>query len=216
MVEKDYSLNSGERQAATSLEDIRVDHRNRYAFGLEAIETPGYGLDVFCGNGYGSRLIAMAGHNVLAIDGSQEAIDLARTHYQTPEILFCHKLWPFSLPQAAFDFAFCLESIEHVADSEAFLRDMLKFLKPGATLVISTPNEDLMPFDPKQHIFHFRHFTQQGIFSLLAAHGLDIVKWGGQIVYDITADGRHIQLTGDAPILLNTPGQFLTICCRKL
>lgn len=215
MSQKSYSLNSGERQIATSIDGIRADHRNRYTFGIEAVEAPGYGLDVFCGNGYGSKMIAMAGHTVLSIDGSQDAIELAHAHYETSEILFCQKIWPFRLPKSAFDFAFCLESIEHIPDSDAFLHEMMQCLRPGASLILSTPNEDLMPFDAKHHIFHYRHFTQDAIFSLLATHGFDIVKWGGQIVYDIAIDGRHIPLVGDAPVLLDTPGQFLTICCRK-
>lgn len=211
----DFSLESGERQVSTTLEGIRADHRNRYAFGLESIPGKGYGLDIFCGNGYGAHQISMAGHNVLAIDGSREAIELAQQHYETPNILFCHKLWPVRLPETAFDFAFCLESIEHLEDSEAFLRDILKALKPGGIIVLSTPNEDMMPFVPTQHKFHFRHFTKEQIFNLLQSHRLEILKRGGQTVYNITQEGKQTTLLSDAPVVEQTPGQFLIFCCRK-
>ena len=81
---RDFSLNSGERQVAQSLDGIRKDHLWRYELVADflakqfgAIRTNG--ADIFCGNGYGSHIVAKRLQNtqILAIDASKEAIDSA-------------------------------------------------------------------------------------------------------------------------------------------
>jgi len=44
-----------------------------------------------------------------------------------------------SLEAASFDFILCSEVIEHLADSRAALRNMARLLRPGGTLLLSTP-----------------------------------------------------------------------------
>jgi 2-polyprenyl-3-methyl-5-hydroxy-6-metoxy-1,4-benzoquinol methylase len=100
---------------------------------------------VFCGNGYGSYMAARAGHSLLAIDASPEAVSVANAHYQEPGLFFCQKEWPFALPRACFDFCFCLESVEHVVDGSALVAAVVDSLRPGGLLILSTPNENLMP-----------------------------------------------------------------------
>ena len=56
---KDYSLNSGERQTAKTLDGIRADHTARYLAAVEFLQQhygnePIKGYDDFCGTGYGS------------------------------------------------------------------------------------------------------------------------------------------------------------------
>ena len=103
---RDFSLNSGERQIAQSLEGIRKDHLWRYELVADflanqfgAIRTNG--ADIFCGNGYGSHLVAKRLQNtqILAIDASKEAIDLANRHYKVDKkIHFANKFFPFAPP----------------------------------------------------------------------------------------------------------------------
>lgn len=212
---RDFSLRSGERQFATALDEIRGDHVARYAFGLEHLPPGGFGLDVFCGNGYGSHMIASRGHHVLAMDASAGALTLARAHYETDRTYFVDRRWPFELPEQVFDFCFCLESIEHVVDGGAFLTALHTALKPGALLVLSTPNQDLMPFLPAHHKFHVRHYSQKDTFNLFRQRRMEIIAWGGQTVYDIHPDGTHVLSHPDAPVTPEVAGQFLIAVGRK-
>ena len=81
---KDFSLNSGERQVATSIENIRKDHLYRYEYAINKIKKLLKDncsiLDIFCGNGYGSYLISksLPQCSICSVDGSKEAIILAR------------------------------------------------------------------------------------------------------------------------------------------
>jgi len=44
-----------------------------------------------------------------------------------------------ALPERSFDLVLCTEVVEHIPDSAAALRGMRRLLRPGAVLVLSTP-----------------------------------------------------------------------------
>ncbi|WP_434055992.1 MAG: class I SAM-dependent methyltransferase [Roseibium sp.] len=212
--EHDFSFRSGERQTSGTLCGIRADHRNRYEFGINALAQTGFGLDVFCGNGYGTYMIAEQGNQVLGIDGSAEAITFANQTYATDATFFSHKVWPFAFPENAFDFVFCLESIEHIANYTDFLECIRKALKKGGTLVLSTPNEELFPFQPDLHRHHVKHFTHSEVRSLVAEFRLDLLDWGGQDVYDFVDGAQKQRADADQCVQRRKNGQFNTFICE--
>src|SRR5262245_50978058 len=83
-------------------------------------------LDVACGEGYGSHLMATrwGAAAVHAIDVSAQAIASARAHFDDPRITWLEmdldRLDPAQVG-GPFDLIVSLETIEHVADPEAFL-----------------------------------------------------------------------------------------------
>jgi 2-polyprenyl-3-methyl-5-hydroxy-6-metoxy-1,4-benzoquinol methylase len=212
---RDFSLKSGERQFAPSLEGIRGDHLNRYKFGLKYVKNEGFGLDLFCGNGYGSYIVSKQNHHILSIDASSDAITFANANYSTDKVYFSNKQWPFQLPPQQFDFCFCLESIEHVNNGAKLLDAIYSALKPGGILILSTPNQDLMPFIQKEHKFHFRHYTQKESFDLLKQRKMQLIAWGGQNVYDIFGDGTHKLQNPNALVTPDVSGQFIIMIARK-
>ncbi|WP_437216406.1 class I SAM-dependent methyltransferase [Pectobacterium sp. LFLA-215] len=192
--DKDFSLDSGERQTGISLEQIRFDHRVRYMFasywirrrfGMEIRNK--VGLDIFCGNGYGSRMVAdMTGARMVGLDGSAESIDLAENVYGSHRVVFGHALYPFEFNSDFFDFAISFESIEHVDDPKGLLEQIVVASK--GPLAISFPDESGLPFDMFGHYFkhHVRHFRREEIVSLLSSLGKsNIVAERGQNVYKI-------------------------------
>ncbi|MCW1955929.1 MAG: methyltransferase domain-containing protein [Roseobacter sp.] len=220
-MQHDFSLRSGERQIAPVLKDIRGDHVNRYRFGLQKLHSMGldakscYGLDVFCGNGYGSSMAAEEGYHILGLDASEDALRVANKHYASSTVCFAQKEWPFELPSNVFDFCFCLESIEHIANGSALISALYHALKPGGVLIMSTPNQDQMPFVPKQHKFHLRHYTQKESFELLNQHEMKLISWGGQTVYDISENGAHRLKFPNAEVMENIAGQFTVLVAQK-
>ncbi|GKV80741.1 methyltransferase domain-containing protein [Pectobacterium versatile] len=190
--DKDFSLDSGERQTGINLQQIRFDHRVRYIFASHWIrrrfgmETRNkVGLDVFCGNGYGSRMIAdMTGTRMVGLDGSAEAIDLAENIYGSHRVVFGQALYPFEVNTDFFDFAISFESIEHVDDPKGLLEQIAVASK--GPLAISFPDESGLPFDKFGPFFkhHVRHFRREDIISLLSSVGRNnIVAERGQNVY---------------------------------
>ncbi|RDL47463.1 putative S-adenosylmethionine-dependent methyltransferase [Ensifer sp. M14] len=214
-VEHDLRLESGERQIADTYGAIRADHRVRYEWADRHIPRDSYGLDVFCGNGYGTHLLSKTRH-VLAIDGSEEAIRLGREKFGTPCAMFCQNYFPFSLPEARFDFAVSLESIEHVPDGRAFFSEIANSLRRGGTFVFSTPCEDHLPFATSGNKFHFKHFTLEETLDLIRDSGLELITWAGQDCYEMSKDRRPLKALSDDRITLKTEqaGQFTIVAAR--
>jgi SAM-dependent methyltransferase len=213
----DFSLNSGERQVGTTYQSIRADHRYRYEWADACIPRTGFGVDIFCGNGYGTWLLSEA-RWVLGIDGSAEAIRLADQYFRRPSGMFSVGVYPFTLPVSGLDFVVSLESIEHVEDGSGFFRSLADSLKPGGVLVFSTPCEDQLPLAGTGNHFHHRHYTLTQTLELASSHDLILVEWAGQDVYMLDDQGRQCQLLPEARMRLKVgePGQFLVVVCQKL
>jgi hypothetical protein len=200
---KNFSLDSGERQTAREVAQIRADHRARYAFAarwlMQNLPRPAdlTGLDAFCGNGYGSRIVAdQCGARMVGLDGSAEAVNLAEECFGSHRVVFSHAVFPFSLQQDLFDFAICFESIEHVDDPVAMLVQLAQATR--GPLVLSVPNESGLPFAQYGHRFehHVRHFSFAQIEAMLASVGRPRITLAlGQDVYTTSAD----DLTGLLP-----------------
>lgn len=214
----DFSLHSGERQVATRYEDIRADHRYRYEWVDSLLPEGGFGVDVFCGNGYGTWHLSEK-RKLWGIDGSADAIRLAEKHYRTRGAFFSQAVYPFDLPEERFDFAVSLESIEHVEDGAGFFATLAASLKPGGLLFFSTPCEEQLPHAKFSDLFHFhhRHYTFEETLRLAESHGLELLDWAGQDVYAFLPDGTPTPLA-DASAMRLKPrmvGQFLIFFCRK-
>lgn len=219
--DRDFSLNSGERQTAPNVDAIRADHRYRYEAAAQWLRrhTPQpwrlTGLDVFCGNGYGSRIIAdTTGARMVGLDGSAEAVDLAERHYGTHRVVFGNACFPFTLEEDLFDFAVCFESVEHVDDAEGLLRQLSRAVR--GPLFISVPLDGGLPFDHNRERFahHVRHYLNEDLRALLREIGRPVIaaEWG-QMTYHMNDQKVGAPLPpGEmhlGPVHPNT--QFLTV-----
>lgn len=206
---KDFSLQSGERQVAEQVHLIRADHRARYAFAARWVRrhlSPSHtrtGIDVFCGNGYGSRMLSdMAGVRMVGLDGSAEAVALAERAYGSHRTVFGHALFPFVLNGPLFDFAISFESIEHVDDPEGLLTQMAQ--ATHGPFIVSVPTETGLPFAQHGARFehHVRHFTRDEAVDMLARAGRPVIAAEhGQQVYRIE-DGQMAGLLAESEMAL--------------
>jgi SAM-dependent methyltransferase len=184
------SLNDGERQVAPTVDGIRRDHVARYKWAaahLQGLRAEGgellpHVLDVACGIGYGSRILADAGFRVTGKDRDAEAIEYGRQHYAHERVtFFCEDVRSVYAMERA-DAAVCFETVEHLEDPLPFLR-MLRAAAPR--LLVSVPNESAMPFRGPGHedgyAFHHRHYTTVQFLDLLTAAGWRPVSWWEQM-----------------------------------
>lgn len=162
---------TGERQVAPSLDGIRRDHVARYEWAAERLPARSRVVDFACGVGYGTQLLADAGHVATGYDQSAEAVGYARKFYPRAE----YRQARDTCPLRQFDAAVCFETIEHVDDPHA----LLESLRGGNLLLASVPNEAVMPFGAG-FAFHKRHYTRGQFAELLAETGWRPVEWWGQ------------------------------------
>jgi len=120
-----------------------AEHFQRYKF-FESYYANKSVLDAACGTGYGSHFIAQSqAKSVLGIDISDEAIAFCNGHYKAANLQYrkfdCSKV--NELPEKS-ELAISFETIEHLHDPEAFIKNMRDALVKGGTFICSTPNKD--------------------------------------------------------------------------
>jgi SAM-dependent methyltransferase len=95
-------------------------------------------VDMACGEGYGSNVLAGLAASVVGVDANPEAHEHARLRYVRPNLRFARDLVEsFSEPCDAVTF---LQTIEHVQDAGAILEHFKSMLAPGGIAYVSTPN----------------------------------------------------------------------------
>lgn len=190
------ALNDGERQVAPTPEGIRRDHTARYEFAARALPPGSRVIDLACGVGYGARILAEAGHTVLAVDKDKEAIAYAQEHYQHPRVThLAAAAGQFSMLQ--YDAAVCFETLEHLEDPENLLEE---FSAKRLLLIASVPNEEKFPY--RNYTFHHRHYTRKEFGELLAGASFKVRSWHGQADHlsevEDNRNGRTVIVIADA------------------
>jgi len=120
--------------------EIQIEHMQRYDFasrftkGLKV-------LDVACGTGRGSRMLAEKGaaSEVIGFDIDAGTVRYAQIRNGHPRVTFnVADIQELSHPPD-FDVVVCFETIEHLSRPELFLNRLAALLKSEGVLLISTP-----------------------------------------------------------------------------
>lgn len=132
-------------------------------------------LEVGCGEGYGTDLLARTARHVLGID--YDALTAAHAHAAYPTARFVRaNLAALPVPSASVDVVATLQVIEHVWNHSEFVRECLRVLRPGGLLLVTTPNR--LTFSPGLDApinpFHTKEFTATELSGLIAANGFGI------------------------------------------
>ena len=104
-------------------------------------------LDIGCGGGLISELLAKKNGNVTGIDENIYNIKQAREHVKMSSIKIDYKNQSldtfYKKNKKKYDLILCLEVLEHVNDVKKTLDKISELMKPGATLILSTINRNL-------------------------------------------------------------------------
>jgi 2-polyprenyl-3-methyl-5-hydroxy-6-metoxy-1,4-benzoquinol methylase len=95
-------------------------------------------IDMACGEGYGSEVLARAAGRVTGVEANPEAFEHARLRYVRPNLRFaCELVETFPEPADAVVF---LQTIEHLRDPGAALAHFRTLVGDSGTVFVSTPN----------------------------------------------------------------------------
>lgn len=130
-------------------------HLRRYVFAA-SYAAGAVVLDVGCGPGYGTALLAGRARWCLGLDADPAALAYARAHYRRPNLAFARmRAERLALPDGVIDVVTCFEVLEHLPDEDALLGELARVLRPGGWLLLSTPNR--LVDEPHMRSIGLRH-----------------------------------------------------------
>lgn len=147
-------------------------------------------LDIACGSGYGSYFLLKQGaKKVIGIDNDRTTIKRAKGQFHAKNLRFiCADAALIPLTDQSVDTIVSLETIEHLAHPDIFIRELIRILKKEGVLIISTPNKNTSYGDNPFHIreYTFQEFTEfLTPFASVSYHGqrrvnkviISLYKW---------------------------------------
>jgi 2-polyprenyl-3-methyl-5-hydroxy-6-metoxy-1,4-benzoquinol methylase/glycosyltransferase involved in cell wall biosynthesis len=195
------------------------EHIARYLFAAQLCKGRQV-LDVGCGVGYGSRILAQQGAaHVTAFDLSEDAIGHARKFYAHPAVDFrVESASAFQLGRT-FDVITCFELIEHVPAEaqEEVLRRLAAHLAPDGVLFISTPRA----LEQKRSEFHTREYTQEEFQGALVrnfghtAFFFENNHFASLVTSSLPKALERIEVIGSAPFELKEADYFICVASRN-
>ncbi|HEV7664915.1 MAG TPA: class I SAM-dependent methyltransferase [Chloroflexota bacterium] len=168
-----------ERLGNDPTSELWGEHRARYRFASRFVAGQQHILDVASGAGFGLQMLRQSGAAVTGLDYDAEALrNVRQLHPSVPLVRGDATRLP--LQDASVDLVVSFETLEHVSDAGAMVRELRRVLKPGGRLVLSTPNKAFGP--PALHTnnpFHVQEFTGPELRNLLCC-SFDSVELYGQ------------------------------------
>jgi 2-polyprenyl-3-methyl-5-hydroxy-6-metoxy-1,4-benzoquinol methylase len=156
------------------------EHLERYLFASERIRGARV-LDIACGTGYGSWVLAQAGASaVVGVDRDEEAVVGAAKQFQRPNLSFRRVAAEELGTKGEFDAVVSFETIEHVPDPKGFIALLRGALRPGGTLILSSPNPLLHSKEPgaDPNPYHIEEPTHDQLMEWMRPHFSEFEHYG--------------------------------------
>jgi ubiquinone/menaquinone biosynthesis C-methylase UbiE/tetratricopeptide (TPR) repeat protein len=174
---------TGERFVPELKGQIAHEHLHRYAVASEFTRGKDV-LDIASGEGYGARLLADGASLVVGVDISGESIRHAQEKYgNRPNLRFFRgSCTEIPAPEDAFDVVVSFETIEHIEDQEAFLREVRRVLRQDGVFIVSSPNaQEYKRGSEEKNPFHCSELTVGEFSDLLSRHFASVDLYGQKV-----------------------------------
>lgn len=146
-------------------------HMAVYLFCLEYVKDKKV-LELGCGDGYGSFILAKKAKTIIATDIDKKTISEAQKKYKLRGLKFAC-LDALSLPyEDEFDVVISFQVIEHVKDVRLYLSNIKKVLKKNGVFILSTPNRLLRLYKGQKpwNRFHIEEYEESKLKNMLEKH----------------------------------------------
>lgn len=143
-------------------------------------------LDLGCGDGQYLPLLLEHCDRVLGADRSGVALERAARRAPSAELSPVGEDSRLPIGDNAVDRVWCVDTIEHVVDTQIFLSEARRVLRPGGRILVATPDHPARlrialafggwskffdPFSP-----HLRFYTASSLRSALSDCGFDVAS----------------------------------------
>lgn len=171
---------TGERHVPWSSDYVTgYEHVHRYLLACQYAKNKRT-LDVSCGEGYGTAMLAQRARSVIGVDIDLPTVEHARQYHARRNIEFRHgDAQHLDLPPQSVDLAVSFETIEHFAGHDPFLEGIKHALTSEGLLIISTPSREAYSDDAdQQNPFHVRELYREEFLALLQKYFAHVQLFG--------------------------------------
>ena len=145
-------------------------HMERYRLASEYCNK-GWVLDFASGSGYGSEILRRRGSNDMRVDGmdaDDKKIDYFRSRFPKNRAILWHFNDELPYRDERLDGVVSIETLEHLEDDVAFVKEAHRCLKTGGCFVFSVPIEDEIPdYQLQDPLGHKRTYTEESVRGLV-------------------------------------------------
>jgi 2-polyprenyl-3-methyl-5-hydroxy-6-metoxy-1,4-benzoquinol methylase len=176
---------TGERFTPECVREIWYEHVHRYAL-ARSIATGKRVLDIACGEGYGSAILAPVARSVVGVDVSADAIAHARARYGLlPNVAFREAdATRFDPGSERFDLVLSFETLEHVDAQEELAATLAAAMADGGSALISSPDKAVYSdASGYRNEFHVRELYRDELVALLSRHFRHVRLYGQRLFF---------------------------------
>jgi ubiquinone/menaquinone biosynthesis C-methylase UbiE len=145
------------------------EHIHRYEFAAALCDGQRV-LDLCCGTGYGSAILARAARSVVGVDIDVATIETA-SHIGEPvrfvaadALAYLRRLEPGEI-----DTIVCFEGLEHLSELDDTVRELARLSAEGVKLVVTIPNSRTWDEVNQFHATDFSHASATELFEQVGA-----------------------------------------------
>lgn len=162
---------------------VLPEFERRRRFLCKEVRAGDRALDLGCGQGEFTAILARAGASAVGIEVAHAAISRARSRNSGLDFRWAPADGPLPLEDNSFDLVWASEVIEHVADTSSWLSEVRRVLAPGGRLLLTTPAHGRLRValggierfsDPLGDHLHL--YSGRSLSSLLAEFGFEDVR----------------------------------------
>lgn len=177
--------------------EIYYEHAHRYVVARDLLAGHTV-VDLASGEGYGAAWLAEVAKSVIGIDIDAASVEHARARYAEHHNLefALGDMQSLPLTDSCVDAVTCFEAIEHVENPRRVVEEVVRVLRPGGLLLVSTPNKAVYA-DQRDYNneFHIHEFYLPDLELLLGEYFPERDLLGQRVV----AGSLAWRLDGDAP-----------------
>ena len=148
---------------------------------------PNRTLDIGCGSGLITKVLAEASAQVVAVEVSEEAVDVSRHTLGEASNVLLKVVDVFQSREAiddwrgSFDLVVLSEVLEHIQDDEGALDTVRQLLGERGWLLVTVPGDPKLWNTEDEQAGHVRRYTREELRRKLAKQGFEIarmINWG--------------------------------------
>lgn len=156
------TINTAERVSREASDNF-VFQRSLLAYHAAAQRIAGDVLEIGTGAGYGIEVVAPHARRFVTLDKHVPAPELLAR----PDVEFRQAVVPpLEFPDESFDCVISFQVIEHIRDDRRFVDEIHRVLRPGGSLIVTTPNA---PMSLTRNPWHVREYSAAELRQLLGS-----------------------------------------------